>query len=76
MTRVEELIFEIESLPVDMRIQIADRVLESLKRRDPELEEKWLKEAKRRNEEIESGTEEAVSGEEFLAELEKRSDSE
>lgn len=72
MTRVEELILEIESLPVDMRIEIADRILESLNPPDPEVEKAWIEEIRRRAADIDSGKTQPIPAEEVFARLQER----
>jgi len=69
MTR---LIEEIESLPVEDRIRVADSVLKSLNPTDPELEEKWIKEAENRLSDVKSGRVSAVSEDDVFKKIRKR----
>ena len=51
----EEMIDQALELPVEDRARIADQLLRSLNRSDPETDEKWLEAAKRRLDELRSG---------------------
>ncbi|MBI2299816.1 MAG: addiction module protein [Armatimonadetes bacterium] len=70
--KVEDLIAEAMELPVEERILIADSMLRSLNRPDPEVEAAWLDEAERRLAEIDAGRTTLIPGDEVMAELRKR----
>lgn len=57
-----------ETFPVEMRIAIVDRLLESIRPTDPEVEGLWIAEANKRAEEIRSGKVTAKPGDVFLNE--------
>lgn len=67
-----EIIDEVTSLPVDIRLQIVDALLKSLNTPDPSLEEKWTEVAQRRADELDSGVVEPVPGEEVFARIRQR----
>jgi putative addiction module component (TIGR02574 family) len=70
--KTEDLLREIESLPVEERARVADSVLKSLNPPESEIDKKWAEVAKRRLEEIKSGAVTPVSGEEGFEEVWKR----
>ena len=53
--KTKELKDAISYLPIDQRIEIADYVLETLNRPDPEVEEAWLEEIQRREKKYKEG---------------------
>lgn len=67
--KTEDLLREIESLPVEERARVADSVLKSLNPPESEIDKKWAEVAKRRLREIQSGTVKSVSGEEVFDEI-------
>ena len=71
--RVEEITDEALSLPSEARALLADRLVESL---DPEedgyIHNLWVKEARRRLQELRSGAVIAISGEDALAKIRKK----
>jgi putative addiction module component (TIGR02574 family) len=70
--KTKDLLREIESLPVEERARVADSVLKSLNPPESEIDKKWADVAKRRLDEIRSGTIKPVSGEEVFEEIWKR----
>lgn len=67
-----ELISMVESLPIDVRITLVDRILESLSPTEKEIDELWKAEVERRIEEVESGRVQTVPGEEVFAKIRER----
>lgn len=63
---------EISDLPVDMRAEIADFILETLNKPDPDVQQAWAKEARRRLDEFEAGRIEAIPGEQVHHELRQK----
>ena len=59
---------EIPVLPASERARLLDKLIESLET-DPTVELAWQREAQRRDDEIESGEVEALSGNAVLAQL-------
>lgn len=68
----KELIDEAVSLPVEERTLIVDTLLRSLNQPESEIDKKWAAAAKRRLEELRSGTVEAVPGEEVFDKVWRR----
>ncbi len=67
-----ELVSMVESLPVDMRAMLVEKLLNSLQPRDNDVDEAWSKEIERRIAEIDSGTVQTVSGEKVFHEAFRR----
>ena len=67
-TSIEELEAKVLNLPAIDRSRLLDKLLASLDQ-DPSIEEAWKKEAKRRDEDIESGAVVADSGDAVMARL-------
>lgn len=61
-----------ESLPVEMRIAIVDRLLESIQPGNHEIDELWIAEAERRSEDLWSGKVQAIPSNVFLSEARKK----
>lgn len=73
MTRgSEELIREAESLPIDERLKVVDSLLRSLNPPDPDIDRLWIAEARRRLDEVRSGTVEPIAGEHVIQKLRAR----
>jgi putative addiction module component (TIGR02574 family) len=68
----EEIIDKATSLPVELRIQIADALLHSLNTPDPDVDREWVEITERRLDEIESGTAELIPGEEVFDRIRER----
>ncbi len=69
---INEIMKEAESLPVEERVLIVDRLLRSLNSGDLDIEEEWLKVAKRRLSELRFGKAKLVPGEEVFAKIRAR----
>lgn len=61
-----------ESLPIDMKIELVDRLLDSMYPRQKEIDELWKIEIERRVEEVRSGKVKTIPGEQVFAEIEER----
>jgi putative addiction module component (TIGR02574 family) len=72
MISTEELISEATSLPVDIRIQLVEKLLQSLNPTEKETDELWAAEAERRVQEIETGTVKTVPGDEVFKKIRDR----
>ncbi|MFA9462515.1 addiction module protein [Thiohalorhabdus methylotrophus] len=59
--KIEEILEEAASLPVEERAQVVDSLLRSLNPPEAEIDRKWAEEARRRLEEVRSGAAEGVS---------------
>jgi putative addiction module component (TIGR02574 family) len=72
MISTEELMSEAVSLPLDIRLQLVERLLQSLHPTDKDIDRLWAAEAERRVEEIESGTVKPVPGDEVFKKIRHR----
>jgi len=72
MISTEELISEAVSLPLDIRLQIVERLLHSLHPTQKDIDELWAAEAERRVKEIESSTVKPVPGDEVFRKIRDR----
>jgi putative addiction module component (TIGR02574 family) len=70
MQSIEQLAEELLSLPSASRALLADKLVESLEfDTDPAIQAAWTTEAKRRCDEIRSGSVEAIPGDEAMAQV-------
>ena len=72
MATTRKIIDEALSLPVEERAHIADSLLKSLNKPDPDIDEKWIAIAKERLEEIRSGKVKPIPGKEIFDRIHKR----
>ncbi|HLC17192.1 MAG TPA: addiction module protein [Thermodesulfovibrionia bacterium] len=72
MENANKLIDEAESLPLDLKTLLIDRLLNSLNPSSKEIDELWAKEAERRVEEIKNGLVEPIAGEKVFKEIQER----
>ena len=70
--KTDEFISTADSLPIDVRIRLIDKLLKSLNPTSKEIDELWAAEAERRVEEIRSGKVEPLAGEEVFKEIRER----
>ncbi|TVQ16659.1 MAG: addiction module protein [Balneolaceae bacterium] len=68
----KKLIEEIESLPVEDRILVAESVLNTLNPADPETDKLWLEVAEQRVDELKSGTATAIPGDDVFSKIQQR----
>jgi putative addiction module component (TIGR02574 family) len=61
-----------EMLPIDMKLELVDRLLESISPSQKEIDELWKIEIERRVEEVRSGEVQTIPGEQVFAEIEER----
>lgn len=72
MLKTDELLNEVMSLPVELRAQLADALLQSLNPAQAEIDELWAAEAERRVAEIEAGQAKLIPGDQVFAKLRER----
>jgi len=70
--KIKDLIDEAGSLPVEERTILVDSLLRSLNPPELDIDKKWAAVARRRLEDIRSGTVETIPGEEIFERLWKR----
>ncbi|HMO81420.1 MAG TPA: addiction module protein [Pyrinomonadaceae bacterium] len=71
-TQTMDIMERAEMLPIDMKLELVDRLLESISPSNKEIEELWKIEIERRVEEIRSGKVKTIPGEQVFAEIEER----
>jgi Putative addiction module component len=70
MQSIEQLTEEILSLPSELRALLADKLVENLEfDTDPAIQAVWVTEAKRRRDEVRSGSIQPIPGEDALAQV-------
>ena len=67
--KTEDLIAEINDLPVEQRAEIASQILQGLNAPAPGVEEAWMDEVEQRAGEVDSGEVELIPGEQVLRTL-------
>ena len=72
MSPSQKIIDEALSLPVEERAFIADSLLKSLNRPDPEIDKNWIEVARRRLEEIRTGKVKSIPGDGVFAKIQNR----
>ena len=72
MTRTDELIAEAVSLPVEIRTQLVDKLLQSLNPARKEIDETWAEEAEKRVEEIRTGKVKTIPAKEVFKNIRNR----
>ncbi len=72
MISTEDLMSEAISLPVDIRLKLVERLLQSLNPAQKDIDEMWAAEAERRVREIEDGEVKTVPGGEVFRRIADR----
>ena len=67
--RTDDLILEIQSLPVEERARVADCILRSLNQTVPAVDQKWADLAAKRLHDIKAGAVNPVAGDEVFDEI-------
>ena len=67
--KTDDLILEIQSLPVEERARVADCILRSLNQTVSEVDQKWADLAAKRLQDIQTGVVKPVAGEDVFAEI-------
>ncbi len=70
--KTDELMSIADSLPVDIKTKLIDKLLNSLNPTSKEIDELWKTEAERRVEEIKNGKAKPILGEEVFKEIRKK----
>jgi len=72
MIKTDELSLEAVSLPVETRIMLVNKLLESLNPSKNDIDELWAKEAEGRVSDISAGRENTIPGEEVFKEIREK----
>lgn len=62
----------VDSLPIDMKLELIDRLLESISPHQSEIDDAWNEEVERRIDEVESGKVKLIPGEEVFSRMRER----
>jgi putative addiction module component (TIGR02574 family) len=71
-TITTDLMETVDSLPIDMKLELVDKILDSLTPRQKDIDELWQIEAERRVEEVRSGKVKTIPGEQVFEEIRQR----
>ncbi len=71
-TKTKELISMVESLPVDVKTTLVEKILDSLHPSQKEIDALWAKEAERRVKEIKTGKVKTIPGDKVFREIRER----
>ncbi|MGD9561049.1 MAG: addiction module protein [Pyrinomonadaceae bacterium] len=71
-TQSAELMDVVDSLPIDMKLELIDHLLASISPKTEEIDEAWKAEVERRIDEVESGEVQLIPLEEVRERLGKR----
>ena len=67
-----DLLEKVDSLPIDLKIELVDKILESLSPTQKEIDELWKAEVERRIDKFESGNAKTIPGDEVFAKIRER----
>ncbi|MFK5881034.1 MAG: addiction module protein [Sulfurospirillum sp.] len=68
----EKLFEEIDILPIDLKTKIVDKILTSITPLDSSIDALWIKEVKKRKNDIEKGKISLVDGDEVFQKISQR----
>ncbi len=71
-TKTKDLISMVESLPVDIKTTLVEKILNSLHPSQKEIDALWAKEAEKRVKEIKSGKVKTIPGDKVFKEIRER----
>lgn len=72
MINTNELMSMVESLPIDIKTQLIEKLLSSLNPAQKEIDELWAAEAERRVNEIREGKVKTIPGDQVFKEIQER----
>lgn len=71
-TQTIEIMEVVDSLPIDMKLELVDRLLDSITPTRPDIDEAWKDEVERRIDEVERGEVQLIPGEEVFKRIRER----
>lgn len=71
-TKTKDLISMVESLPVDIKTTLVEKILNSLHPTQKEIEALWIKEAEKRVKEIKTGKVKTIPGDKVFKEIHEK----
>lgn len=70
--KTKEIISMVESLPIDIKAKLVEKILNTLHPTRKEIDELWAKEAEKRVNEIRRGKVKTIPGSEVFKEIQKK----
>ncbi|BAI79879.1 conserved hypothetical protein [Deferribacter desulfuricans SSM1] len=70
--KTEKLFSEIESLPLDLKVKLVEKILLSINPIEKDIDKLWAEEAEKRLKEIETKKEKLISEEDIFKEIYKK----
>ncbi len=71
-TKADELISMVESLPIEIKTKLIEKILNSLHPTQKEIDELWAQEVEKRLNEIRTGKVKPIPADEVFGEIQKR----
>ena len=71
-TQTMDIMERAEMLPIDLKLELVDRLLESISPSQKDIDELWKIEVERRIDEVESGEVKTIPGDEVFAKIRGR----
>lgn len=71
-TKTKELISMVESLPVDIKTTLVEKILNSLHPSRKEIDTLWAKEAEKRVKEVKAGRVKTIPGDKVFKEIQEK----
>lgn len=71
-TKTNDIMSMVESLPIDIKTKLVEKILNSLHPSQKEIDALWVKEAGKRVTEIKTGKVKTIPGDEVFKEIRKR----
>lgn len=71
-TKTNDIMSMVESLPIDIKTKLVEKILNSLHPSQKEIDALWVKEAEKRVNEIKTGKVKTIPGNEVFKEIRKR----
>lgn len=71
-TKTNELISMVESLPVDIKTKLVEKILNSLHPSQKEIDALWAKEVEKRVKEIKTGKAKTIPGDKVFKEIQEK----
>ena len=71
-TKTKELISMVESLPIDIKTVLVERILNSMHPSQKEIDALWAKEAEKRVKEIKTGKIKTIPGDKVFKEIQEK----
>ena len=72
MIKVDDFISEIESLPIEIKTELIDRLLNSINPTQKDIDKLWEREAEKRVSEIKSGKVKTIPGDKVFSEIQNK----